>query len=139
MGEALALKGEAEGGFTTVDVLLVDLFTGRGAVLRLGAAPTYLRRDGKVEKLSGTSLPAGLTGDMDPDVFPLELHAGDCVVMLSDGVCAGTEDAGLQSALADFDGLSPQELSRRLLADSRHQHAAADDQTVIVLKLDVRK
>jgi len=138
VGEALALKGEEDGGFTTVDLLQIDLFTGRGAVLKLGAAPTYLRRNDQVEKLAGSSLPAGLTGDMDPDVFPLELHAGDCVVMLSDGVCAGQEDGWLKKDLDEFDGRSPQDLAQRLLADSRHQASGADDQTVIVLKLDVR-
>jgi len=138
VGEALALKGEEDGGFTTVDLLQVDLFSGRGAVLKLGAAPTYVRRNGQVEKLAGSSLPAGLTGEMDPDVFPLEFHAGDCIVMLSDGVCAGQEDGWLRGELEKFDGLSPQDLAQRILAESRHQENGADDQTVIVLKLDVR-
>ncbi len=141
VGEALALKGEEEGGFTTVDLLQVDLFSGRGAVLKLGAAPTYLRRSGAVDKLAGTSLPAGLMTqhDGEPDVFPLELAAGDVVVMLSDGVSTGRDDGWLTSALEEFDGLSPQALSQQLLAESRDHSGGADDRTVVVLKLDVRK
>lgn len=140
VGEALALKGEVEGGFTTVDLLQVDLFTGRGAALKMGAAPTYLRRGGQVERLVGSALPAGLVPqpDGEPDVFPLELQAGDCLVMVSDGVSAGREDGWLQQALEQFDGLSPQELAQQLLADSRDQAGGADDRTVIVLKIDVR-
>ena len=141
VGEALALRGEAEGGFTTVDLAQIDLFTGRGAVLKLGAAPSYLRRGGQVERLSGSALPAGLVAqpEGEPDVFPLELQAGDCLVMVSDGITAGQEDGWLRQALEEFDGLSPQELAGRLLADSRDKAGGSDDQTVIVVKLDVRK
>ena len=141
VGEALALRGEAEGGFTTVDLMQIDLFTGRGAVFKLGAAPTYLRRGDQVERLSGSALPAGLVPqpEGEPDVFPLELQAGDCVVMVSDGITAGQEDGWLRQALEEFDGLSPQELAGRLLADSRDKAGGGDDRTVIVVKIDVRK
>ena len=141
VGEALALRGESEGGFTTVDLAQIDLFTGRGAVLKLGAAPSYLRRGSQVERLSGSALPAGLVAqpEGEPDVFPLELQAGDCLVMVSDGITAGQEDGWLRQALEEFDGLSPQELAGRLLADSRDKAGGSDDQTVIVVKLDVRK
>ena len=141
LSQALALRGEAEGGFTTIDLFQVDLFTGKGAVYKLGAAPTYLRRGDRVERLCGTSLPAGLMTrpDGEPDIFSLNLEAGDCVVMVSDGVSAGKEDGWLQRTLEEFDGLSPRELSQRLLAESRNHSSGADDQTVIVLKLDVRE
>lgn len=141
VGEALALKGEVRGGFTTVDLLQVDLFTGKGAVYKLGAAPTYLRQGDRVERLMGTSLPAGLIPQPDakPDVFPLTLRAGDCLVMVSDGVTSGREDNWLRQALEQFDGLSPQQLAGQLLADSRDKQGGADDRTVIAVKLDVRK
>jgi stage II sporulation protein E len=139
VGEALALKGEADGGFTTVDLLQIDLFTGQSAVYKLGAAPTYLRRGGQVERLSAASLPAGLMAQEGeaPDVFPLTLKPGDCVVMVSDGVSNGREDGWLIQALEQFDGLSPQALAQQLLSGSRDR-AGGDDRTVIVVKMDVR-
>jgi stage II sporulation protein E len=139
VGEALALRGEVHGGFTTVDLLQIDLFTGQGAVYKLGAAPTYLRREGRVERLCASSLPAGLMGQggEEPDVFSLTLAPGDCVVMASDGVSNGQDDDWLIRALEEFDGLSPQTLAQRLLADSR-ERAGGDDRTVIVVKMDIR-
>lgn len=138
VGEALALRGEEQGGFTTVDLLQVDLYSGKSAIYKFGAAPTYLRRGGEVERLEGSSLPAGLsTGE--PDLFPLTLDAGDCVVLVSDGVATGKDDGWLRQALADFDGLSPQELAGRILQESGARMGAGDDRTVMVLKLDVRK
>ncbi len=138
VGEALALRGEEEGGFTTVDLLRLDLFTGKGAVYKLGAAPTYLRRGPQVERLAGEALPAGLTAG-PPDVFPLELAAGDCLLLLTDGVTTGRDDLWLRSLLAEFDGLSPQELAARALAESGKRAGAGDDRTVVALKLDVRQ
>lgn len=44
LNSALALRGEETGGFTTVDLLQLDLFTGDGVIFKLGAAPTYVKR-----------------------------------------------------------------------------------------------
>ena len=142
VGEALALRGEEEGGFTTVDLLQIDLFSGAGAVYKLGAAPTYLRRGGGVERLCGGSLPAGAAAAgaaAGPDAFPLALDAGDCVVLVSDGVATGREDRWLRQLLADFDGLSPQALAADILKESGLRDQSGDDRTVIAIKLDVRQ
>lgn len=135
-------SGEAEGGFTTVDLAQIDLFTGRGAVLKLGAAPSYLRRGGQVERLSGSALPAGLVAQPEgeagcvPTGTPGRGLSGDGQATASP---PDRRTDGLRQALEEFDGLSPQELAGRLLADSRDKAGGSDDQTVIVVKLDVRK
>ncbi len=140
VGEALALRGEEEGGFTTVDLLQIDLFSGRGAVYKLGAAPTYLRRGGTVERLAGESLPAGVSAGAGsvPDAFDLALDAGDCVLLVSDGITTGRDDRWVRQLLAEFDGLSPQELAGRVLKESGGRAGGGDDRTVIAIKLDVR-
>ena len=140
VGEALALRGEEEGGFTTVDLLQIDLFSGSGAVYKLGAAPTYLRRDGVVERLTGESLPAGVAAGPSggPDCFPLSLDAGDCVLLVSDGVTTGKDDQWVRKLLAGFDGLSPQALAAQVLRESGQRSGSGDDRTVIAIKLDVR-
>ena len=140
VGEALALRGEAQGGFTTIDLLQIDLYTGKGVVCKLGAAPTYLRHGGTVERLDGGSLPAGVSAGVgEPDTFPLTLEAGDCVVMVSDGVASGQGEQWLQTALSEFDGLSPRSLADRILRESGRREGRGDDRTVMVLKLEERK
>lgn len=140
VGEALALRGEEEGGFTTVDLLQIDLFSGQGGVYKLGAAPTYLRRSGAVERLSGQSLPAGVAaGELSaPDAFSLSLDAGDCVLLVSDGVTTGKEDRWLRRLLSEFDGLSPQALAAQVLQESDTRSGSGDDRTIIAIKLDAR-
>ena len=141
VGEALALRGEEKGGFAAVDLFQLDLFTGAGAVYKLGAAATYVRRKGTVERLEGGgTLPAGVPGQGGrPDVYPLELSSGDCVVMVSDGVTDGGGDQWLREALRAFDGRSPQALAQDILAAGGRRAGRGDDRTVMVLRLDQRQ
>jgi serine phosphatase RsbU (regulator of sigma subunit) len=140
VGEALALRGEAQGGFTTVDLLQLDLYTGRGAVYKLGAAPTYLKKGTAVERLEGAALPAGVTMESgEPDRFVLKLEAGDCVVMVSDGVTSGRDDDWLKELVGSFDGLSPRVLADCILQESGRREGRGDDRTVMVLKVEQRR
>ena len=140
VGEALALRGEAQGGFTTVDLLQLDLYTGRGAVYKLGAAPTYLKKGTVVERLEGAALPAGVTMESgEPDRFVLKLEAGDCVVMVSDGVTSGRDDEWLKELVGGFDGLSPRVLADCILQESGRREGRGDDRTVMVLKVEQRR
>ena len=139
LNSALALRGEEEGGFTTVDLLQVDLFTGAGTVFKFGAAPTYLKHGEEVRRLTGNSLPAGLTAQERtmPDRLPVQLEPGDCVLMVSDGV-AGTEDDGwVREKLAKFDGVSPKALAVELIAHSPRE--ATDDRTALVVRIGKRE
>ncbi len=140
LSSALALRGEETGGFTTVDLLQVDLFTGEGELFKLGAAPTYIRRkDAAVQRLTGASLPAGLAeGSLSAlDRFPLSLAPGDTVLMISDGVCSPEEDGWLKDKLGKFDGKSPKDLARELITDSPQE--ATDDRTALVIRIEKRR
>lgn len=139
VSSALALRGEA-GGSTTVDLLSVDLFTGRCRVCKQGAAPTYVRRGGQVRCTGGTSLPAGVLAGAaaQPDSHGFRGQGEDWVVLLSDGVLCGREDDWLRDLLAGYRGTSPGELAERILAESRSRCQGEDDSTVIALRLERR-
>lgn len=138
LSSALDLRGEEQGGFTTVDLLQVDLFTGEGAVYKLGAAPTYVKRGSAVRKITGNALPAGLgtRESARPDCTRLHLEPGDCVLMVSDGVAGTGEDDWLRRKLRDFDGDSPKELSRSLISDN--PEGVTDDRTALAVMIRKR-
>ena len=138
LSSALALRGEETGGFTTVDLLQLDLFTGEGELFKLGAAPTYIKKGGDVQRFTGKSLPAGLAeGDSSAlDQFSLRLSPGDCVLMISDGVCSGLEDEWLREVFAKFDGTSPKDLARELV--TRDLKDTTDDRTALIVRIDKR-
>ena len=138
LSSALALRGEDTGGFTTVDLLQVDLFTGESELLKMGAAPTYVKKGGVVQRFAGVSLPAGLAAGGTPqaDQFSLRLAPGDCVLMVSDGVCGAEDDRWVRELLASFRGDSPKELARDLI--TRAPQEATDDRTALVVRLEWR-
>lgn len=138
LNSALALRGEAEGGFTTVDLLQLDLYTGQASIYKLGAAPTYMKKGRGVQRFAGSSLPAGLAtaGGSRPDCTHIKLEPGDCVLMVSDGVCGGQDDAWLRQRLEDFDGVSPKELARGLVTDGPDD--PTDDRTALVVRVEKR-
>ena len=138
LSSALALRGEETGGFTTVDLLQVDLFTGDGQLFKLGAAPTYVKKGASVQRLTAASLPAGLAGGESGalDQFSLRLAPGDCVLMVSDGVCGTGDDSWLRDKLAAFDGESPKDLARELILQSPRE--VTDDRTALVIRLEKR-
>ena len=128
---------EAAGGFTTIDLLRVDLFTGEAGVYKYGAAPTYVKKGYSVSRITGTALPAGLTAGegVSPDVTRLQLEAGDCVLLVTDGVAGSASDQWVRDRLAAFDGGSPRELAQALIDDSGAQVGAADDRTALGLEI----
>lgn len=129
---ALGLRWEDTGSFTTVDLLQLDLNTGEGAVFKLGAAPTYLRRDGALRCITSGTLPAGLNQG-GPDVSRFQLKAGDLAVLVSDGVTDGTRDEWVREQIRSFTGNSPKDLAAGLLC---HENPVSDDRTAIVLLLE---
>lgn len=136
---ALALRCEEEGGFTTVDLFRLDLYTGEAGFYKLGAAPTYVRRKGVVTRVAGSALPAGLTvGDSGADVSKMRLEPGDSVVLISDGVASGEEDGWVKEALAQYDGTDPKSLASALMEGSAQQQGATDDRTAVVLTVKER-
>ena len=139
LASALALRGEETGGFTTVDLLQVDLFTGDSRLYKLGAAPTYVKNKAQVKRLIGSSLPAGLAQGTEAaiDSFSFHLDPGDCVLMVSDGVCTALEDSWVQEQFRAFDGGSPRELARTLITDC--PGSTPDDRTALVIRLEERR
>ena len=140
LNSALALRGEETGGFTTIDLLRLDLFTGEAEVYKYGAAPTYVKKGTSVSRVTGSALPAGLTdGDtVAPDVTRLKLEAGDCVLLVTDGVAGTESDVWVRERLAAFNGVSPRELAQALIAESEEHGGATDDRTALVLRLAER-
>ena len=138
---ALTLKGEEAGGFTTIDLLTVELYTGLCGVYKMGAAPTYLRKEGRVSKIAGNALPAGVdSGDAArPDITRFRAEDGDWILLVSDGVLSSGDDRWLREQFSGYEGKSPGELAENLLAENLRQNGGTDDSTVIAVHLERRK
>ena len=135
---ALSLKSDEESG-AALDLLTVDLYTGRVRLYKAGAAPTLLVQRGEVRLAEGPGLPVGILGQVNGREQRLNLTEGDMAVLVSDGAVAdGTDWARQQLGLCAAAGNSPQEIAD-ILADGAVRRALPgrrrDDVTVAVLRL----
>lgn len=140
LNSALALRGEEGGGFSTVDLLELNLITAQGVLYKFGAAPSYYRRGGEIRRIVGQSMPAGADygGKNVPDQIKLCLEPEDCLLMVSDGVSAGgEEDLWLCEMFRGFDGESMKEFPQLVLSHSPEGNH--DDCSVVVVKLALRE
>lgn len=75
-----------EEALSTLDVLSLNLFSGKAKFMKAGAPFTYILSGGEVKKLEFSSLPIGIFTDVSAPVRYFDLHEGDKILMLSDGV-----------------------------------------------------
>lgn len=130
-----ALSLRPAGGSTTVDLLSLDLFTGRCQMDKLGAAATYVCRNGKVKSATGQSFPAGILPETPADHHTFRSEPGDWIVLLSDGILCGTDDTWLRTALTHPQP-DPTTLAQHILQLSKDHCNGEDDATVIVVKVE---
>lgn len=80
-----AAAGEAE-CFATVDLLIIDRNAAKAKFYKMGAASSFLLRNGKVKRFEQAALPIGIIPEVQLNHIAVRLKAGDIVVMVSDGI-----------------------------------------------------
>lgn len=128
--------------FATLDVCLFDLYTGSVQILKKGAPPTYIRRAAHVEVVRAESLPVGIFQSVETSTMEYRLHAGDLVVMVTDGALefgsvTGDKAEALGRALRRMEPSGPHETVEGLF---KRAHAAPDqpvrdDVTIVAAQL----
>ncbi len=122
-----------------VDLLEVDLLTGKACLYKGGAAPTYLRRGDKIYSLASESVPLGIIGELDAGRTELAVEPGDMILMVSDGVISGADEsadggcAWLLDLLAAADPRMPEDVARRALRMARIAGSRDDASAAIIV------
>ena len=136
---ALSLKSDEESA-ATLDLVSVDLYTGRASLYKAGACPTFLVRGGKAEPVEAAGLPVGILSSVVGAQHTLTLHEKELVVLVSDGALVdGPGWICQQLELCAAMGSTPAEIARILadMAKGRASRSARpDDITVAVLALE---
>lgn len=132
----LLLGGRGE-RFAAADVLTIDLWKGHAALDKLGMPPSWLCRQGKLERLSGDGLPLGILDEMDESGMELKLQPGDALMLLTDGVEDAFDDAAaLEEAIRTALSCdTPDEAAQTILdvALDADDDGRRDDQSALVL------
>ena len=139
LNSVLLLRGGENWGFTTVDLMCVDLFTGETCFYKYGAALSYVKNGKTIRPVKGESLAAGLSlGDgAAPDVVRMRLRPGSTALIASDGVLADKDDAWIQDLLS-AEQRDMNALARRVLREAERLYGAGDDMTVLAVQGEER-
>lgn len=140
-GTALSLVGNllcagGEERSVALDLLSVDLYSGRVCFYKSGAAASFMMRSGSLYRIRARTIPMGVLRGVDAEKIELHAEEGDLLVLLSDGVLGGKEDGGWLKALLlgeRTDDLSL--LAEKILSEAEALHGESDDRTVFLAKL----
>lgn len=136
INSSLVLKSDKQ-TFSTIDMAVINLFSGMCEFIKIGAAAAFIKRDRWVETISSTTLPIGMFGNVDFDAVTKKLYEGDIIIMVTDGVldCFEEEnkEAAMEQFLLEIQSNNPQEIANRILDHmlSKSNYVPRDDMTVI--------
>ena len=132
----LLTKSSSE-SFATLDMLVLNVFSGQAVFVKLGAAVSFLSSGGMVHELSSVSMPLGIVSCTDYEKRSVKLCGGDVVLMTSDGI--GECFYPKVRELIQSSAFSAQQCADRIILDAsndKNQNILhADDKTVIVVKM----
>ncbi len=124
--------------FSTIDLCMVDLYSGICNMVKAGACATYVKRGEELEVISCRALPAGLMQGADYESTERQLESGDTIIMMTDGVADALESGDRADVLRELilrTGTSnAKEYARRILEQVliRQKFHVRDDMTVLV-------
>ncbi|MBR0219313.1 MAG: SpoIIE family protein phosphatase [Clostridia bacterium] len=133
----------ATGGekFATVDLCVVDLWTGETAMNKLGACASYVIQGQKIHTVEGSALPLGIIEHVVPMEHRFTLGEGDTLLLMSDGVTdAFPEEQDLLAVLRRCREYAPQRMADTLLREALLQRDGLppDDMTVLCARIQER-
>jgi stage II sporulation protein E len=135
VNSALVAKSGDE-SLSTMDVSVIDLYTGEVTLLKAGAPGAILRKKGHAVVRDTPGLPIGILNEASFNRSSDSLSDGDLLVMLSDGALSSGSD-WICEEVEKWDGTLPQELAETIVskAIARRSDGHDDDITALVLML----
>lgn len=137
LNSVLALRAE-KGSFATLDMSVINLYTGVSEFVKIAGAPTFIKRRGWLECVEAETLPIGMVQNVDYESLTKKLYDGDYIIMMSDGVAdAMTGENGenyLRTVMEEETKKNPQEIAGEILKAALvcQNFEPRDDMTVLV-------
>lgn len=135
------VMGREEVRFSTIDMSVFDLYSGKCEFVKAGASTTFVKCGGVVDTVKSTSLPIGVLPKLEVDSVVKRLRDGDFVVMVTDGVLdalpVGEQEILLKMIIEGTDMANPKEMAHHILEQVLEcsGELPMDDMTVMVVGL----
>lgn len=142
---SMLLLRNPEETFATIDIGIIDTYSGKAEFLKVGSAPSFVKRVREVSTITSASLPMGIVNHLEIEPVKATLVSGDVVVMVSDGIADAQQPAaGKENWVANFlrrtGSIDPQELADRILQEAvtLSGNTVRDDMSVVVAQITGR-
>ncbi len=135
VNSSLMAKSEQE-STATLDVLEVNLFSGKVSMMKAGAPTTFVRRAGRVLNREFSSLPVGILNGVTFRKEELTLHEDDAILMVSDGALVG-DDKWIEKMLLGWEDESSADFASMVVNEAmkRRRGGHDDDITAVAIRL----
>jgi len=136
INSVLVLKSNEE-SFSTLDICAIDLYTGEGEFIKIGAYSSFLLREGRASVIPSSSLPMGMLKQVDLETSRRKLRHDDIILMVTDGIAEAFSDAQIAETLETARSRNPQDLADCIMkaAENKNGGLPKDDMTVLVAKV----
>ena len=131
-----------EDSYATLDVAILDLYSGNMEFMKNGACPTFIKNKKNVNVVKSVSLPTGILDEVDLVVYDRDLNDGDIIVMCTDGILEANEkyenkEVWVKNLLEEIDTDNVQRIADILLSQAIAYGLGSpkDDMTVIAIKV----
>lgn len=137
----LLIKSDDE-NYATLDISVINQYTGEVEFLKVGAVSTFIKYRDRVDIIRNSSLPAGILNKIDVEFNRRKLNDGDFVIMVTDGILDSNKkdldkEKWLAELIYEIDTRNPQKIADSImescLLKSRGQ--VVDDMTILVAKV----
>ena len=124
--------------FATVDVCLMDLWTGKVSMHKLGAAGSAVIQGQKGRWITGAALPLGIMEDVLPTEKEMNLAEGDRLLLFSDGITDPFDgEQELMMVVQRHLEECPQEMAQSMMEEAMARDGGypRDDMTAVCLQV----
>ena len=132
IGSAIMLNSNES--FTTMDAVIIDMYTAKIEFIKAGANTTYIKSNNCIRKIISDTLPIGILNDTEADTISYNAKDGDLIVLISDGI-SDSKNRSLETYLLNMHEDDPKIISELLIDEAMKNKDHDDDMTVAVIKI----
>lgn len=135
------VKLSTEEIYATMDVAVLDLYTGIIEFIKNGACRTYIKNKQIIETVESNSLPLGILNDVDFTAYDRDMKDGDIFIMCSDGIIDSnkeqSDDKWFKKLLKEINTNNVKKMADIILNEAidNGYGILKDDMTIVVIKV----
>ncbi|OLN24285.1 stage II sporulation protein E [Domibacillus antri] len=129
--------------FSTLDLAIIDLQDAKTVFLKVGSAPSFIKRGDQVVEVEAGNLPIGILQQFEVETVHEQLKSGDLLIMMSDGVFEGPDfienaDMWMKRKIKSIETNDPQQFADLLMDEVIRTQSGVikDDMTLCIARVE---